>query len=129
MDFNSTHLTAQFQTPPARIGGSQFFWTAKRGFDIVGSLLLFPILIISSIVLLILNPFMNSGSLFFVQTRMGRDCQPFPAIKFRTMREVDNISRGPDDLLEVDRITKLGRFYAKAASTRCLKSSMSCLAR
>ena len=122
MDFDSSHLTTQFQAGYGRIGGSKFYWSAKRGFDIAGSLLLLPVLVISCIVFLILNPFMNSGSLFFVQTRMGRDCKPFQAIKFRSMRAVESISRGPDDPLEVDRITEWAVFCAKVGWVKFRRS-------
>ncbi|MFK5952653.1 MAG: sugar transferase, partial [Desulfobacterium sp.] len=63
------------------IAGSPFFWAAKRLFDIGASLLLLLTLIPAAIAILILNPFLNRGKLFFIQKRMGRDCQPFLAIK------------------------------------------------
>ncbi|WP_254694832.1 sugar transferase [Antarctobacter heliothermus] len=87
---------------------------SKRGFDIVMSVLLLPFLIIFALALLLLNPFYNKGSLFFVQRRMGRNCRSFRAIKFRTMRAVPKISRGADSPLETDRITPLGGFLRKS---------------
>lgn len=90
------------------------FSVTKRLFDIVFSLLLLPLLIIFAIALSILNPFYNQGSLFFVQRRMGRNCEPFRAIKFRTMRDVPQVSRSANCPLEVDRITPLGGFLRKS---------------
>lgn len=96
---------------------SSFRWTLfsvfKRGFDIVMSLALMPVLAILMVSLAILNPFLNRGGLFFVQQRMGRDCKAFRAYKFRTMTEAQNVTRGPNDPLERDRITRLGGFLRR----------------
>ncbi|WP_255446342.1 sugar transferase [Tropicibacter alexandrii] len=86
----------------------------KRSFDIIMSLALLPFLAILAVALLILNPFYNKGSLFFVQRRMGRNCEPFQAIKFRSMTDVPQVSRSADCPLEVDRITPLGGFLRKS---------------
>lgn len=93
-----------------------FRWTlfgwVKRGFDVLLSLYLLPVLIILGVGLLLLNPFFNRGSLLFVQPRMGRDCRAFRAYKFRTMVASD-VKRGPNDPLERDRITRLGGFLRR----------------
>lgn len=96
--------------PPARRRSRSYYWRAKRGFDVGMSLALLAPLIVGGITLLTLNPFLNSGPLLFVQTRMGRGGRPFRAIKFRTMRHAATATRGPDDPLEIERITALGRF-------------------
>lgn len=98
---------------PTAIGGSPLFWASKRCFDIIVSLLLLPTLAFFAIVLLILNPFGNRGSLFFMQIRMGRDCRAFKAYKFRTMHGVKMVHRGPDDPIEACGITKFGKFMRK----------------
>ncbi len=90
------------------------FRVAKRTFDIVGSIILLPLLLTSVFVIFVANPFSNKGSLFFVQTRMGRGCVPFKAIKFRTMRAAPAVKRGADSPLETDRITPLGQFLRKS---------------
>jgi lipopolysaccharide/colanic/teichoic acid biosynthesis glycosyltransferase len=89
------------------------FSVSKRVFDIVMSLALVPVLIILISGLLLLNPFLNRGGLFFVQQRMGRDCKPFRAYKFRTMTDATGKTRGPNDPLERDRITRLGGFLRR----------------
>jgi lipopolysaccharide/colanic/teichoic acid biosynthesis glycosyltransferase len=94
-------------------GGSSIFWASKRFFDISASLLLLLLLVPLAVVILILNPFLNRGKLLFVQKRMGRDCRPFYAIKFRSMTEVAQITRTCDDPIEQNRITRLGRFLRK----------------
>nr|WP_281242702.1 sugar transferase [Citreimonas salinaria] len=86
---------------------------AKRSFDVVVSILLLPLLLICAVALLALNPFYNRGPLFFLQTRMGRNCKPFKAIKFRSMRPAERLSRGADGPLDADRITPLGSFLRK----------------
>ncbi|PYG31073.1 sugar transferase [Pelagimonas varians] len=94
--------------------GSTFFRVFKRSFDIMVSIALLPGLLGAILVLLVLNPFLNQGSIFFVQKRMGRGCKSFQAIKFRSMRKVTKITRSADDPLELDRITPLGHFLRKS---------------
>lgn len=95
------------------VGGTVVFWAAKRVFDIGFSLLLLMPLGLSMLVLTVLNPIWNKGPLFYRQTRMGRDCRAFKAIKFRTMR-CAKVQRGADDPIETDRITPLGRFLRRS---------------
>jgi len=78
------------------------------------SLILLPLLVVISLVVAVLNPFFNQGPLLFLQTRMGRGCHPFTAVKFRTMRKVAKIERGPNDPLETNRITRFGRFMRES---------------
>ena len=89
------------------------FEATKRKFDIVVSLLLLPLLVVATVTLFVLNPFFNRGPVFFVQTRMGRGCVPFAAIKFRSMRVAARIYRSSECPLEEERITPLGRFIRK----------------
>jgi len=98
----------------SELGGGRVFWAAKRLFDIGASLLLLVILIPLAVAILVLNPFLNCGKLFFIQKRMGRDCQPFMAIKFRSMTHVAQITRAHDDPIEQNRITRLGRFLRRS---------------
>ena len=95
----------------SRVGRA--FRIAKRGFDISVSLILLFFMGSTAVVLLILNPFVNPGPLFYRQDRMGQGCNPFRAIKFRTMLPALRIDRGPFDALEVNRITTLGRVLRK----------------
>ncbi len=90
------------------------FKIAKRLFDIIVSLALLPGLVGAIVVLLVLNPFLNRGTIFFVQERMGRNCKSFKAIKFRSMTATSNITRAANDPLEVERITPLGQFLRKS---------------
>lgn len=99
--------------PPKTVPNLTYF-AAKRTFDIVMCLLLAPVMIVTSLVLLLANPSKNAGPLFYVQTRMGRDCKPFRAIKFRSMTCADIIERGADDPLETHRITRLGDFLRRS---------------
>lgn len=87
---------------------------AKRMLDVVVGVFLFVVMIGASLALLVLNPIFNRGPLFFVQTRMGIDCRPFRAIKFRSMTCTSKISRGANDPLETHRITRLGRILRKS---------------
>ena len=93
--------------------GNKLFWINKRIFDIILSLILLPLLFIIGIILLVLNLFFNPGSLLFIQKRMGKDCEFFFAIKFRTMTYVKEITRKYDDPIETNRITPLGRVLRK----------------
>jgi lipopolysaccharide/colanic/teichoic acid biosynthesis glycosyltransferase len=100
--------------PDADATPKRGFLVAKRAFDLMMSAVLLPILIVAGAVLLVVNPFCNRGPLLYIQTRMGQDCKPFRAIKFRSMVEVDAVVRRADDPLEHDRITPLGKFLRKS---------------
>lgn len=90
---------------------SLIYRAMKRGFDLFFcTIFLFPAMLVVLVPLLVLNPIFNPGPLFFRQKRMGRNCVPFRALKFRTMVGQPTHRRGPDDPLEMYRITRLGRF-------------------
>jgi len=97
-----------------RTCGNKLFWINKRIFDLSVCILLLPLLFIISIILLIINIPFNSGSLFFIQDRMSKDCVAFPAIKFRTMLPAKEITRKYDDPIETDRITSFGKILRKS---------------
>jgi lipopolysaccharide/colanic/teichoic acid biosynthesis glycosyltransferase len=99
---------------PNRTYGNKLFWINKRLFDILVCLSLVPLLFIFSIILLFFNYFLNSGSLFFVQDRMGKDCCVFSAIKFRTMVPVKEITRKYNEPIELSRITSFGKILRKS---------------
>ena len=92
---------------------NKLFWINKRIFDIFVSILLLPLLTIIGIILFILNLFFNQGRLLFIQKRMGKNCEVFFAIKFRTMTHVKEITRKCDDPIETNRITPLGKVLRK----------------
>lgn len=71
-------------------------------------LVIWPFLLIVTILLLILN---DGTGAFFLQERPGYKGNPFKIIKFRTMNE----KRGPDGKLlpDIQRITKFGSFVRK----------------
>lgn len=94
-------------------GGSSVFWATKRAFDLTMAAVLLPLLIVFSILLFVLNPVLNPGPVFFVQVRMGKNCRAFGAYKFRTMRQANNIARGPHDPIEMDRIPWMGHILRK----------------
>lgn len=86
----------------------KIFWVYKRVFDILISLLLIPVLISFIAILFILNPFFNKGNIFFIQKRMGQGCKSFLAIKFRSMSNINRITRKYNEPIERERITRLG---------------------
>jgi len=99
---------------PQHTNGNKLFWINKRIFDISVSLLLLPLLFIIVIILPFINYFSNSGHLFFIQERMGKNCEVFHAIKFRTMVPIKEITRKYDDPIETNRITFFGKFLRKS---------------
>ena len=99
---------------PQHTNGNKLFWINKRIFDISVSSLLLPLLFIIVIILPFINYFFNSGRLFFIQERMGKNCEVFHAIKFRTMVPVKEITRKYDDPIETNRITFFGKFLRKS---------------
>ncbi|WP_232830858.1 sugar transferase [Tropicimonas sp. IMCC34011] len=96
------------------MGGSSTFWASKRLFDVGVSLLLLVPMIVLGVALLIVNPFLNPGPLFYRQVRMGQDCRAFWAIKFRSMRPAERISRSVEDPVEIDRIMPLGHVLRRS---------------
>jgi len=96
-----------------KYSNNKLFWINKRIFDIIVCLLLIPLLLLISIMILFINYFLNPGSLFFIQDRMGKNCCVFSAIKFRTMVPTKEITRKYDDPIETNRITPLGRILRK----------------
>jgi lipopolysaccharide/colanic/teichoic acid biosynthesis glycosyltransferase len=95
-------------------GSRSAYGIAKRGFDVAGALVLLVPLLLAALVLLVLNPALNRGGLFFVQERMGRGCRPFRAWKFRTMAAASAIERGAFDPLDRHRITPLGQLLRRS---------------
>lgn len=89
------------------------YFGVKRAIDILIALLALPAIVLIGLILLILNPIWNKGPLIYSQTRMGWRCRPFKAYKFRTMTTTPEVSRGPNDPLETERITRLGMFLRK----------------
>jgi len=93
------------------------YLAAKRGFDLVFStVVLIPAFLVVAISLVVLNPIYNPGPLIFRQVRMGRDCRPFWAYKFRTMRKPakgEARNRGMNDPVEAHRIPPLGLFLRR----------------
>jgi lipopolysaccharide/colanic/teichoic acid biosynthesis glycosyltransferase len=92
---------------------NKLFWINKRIFDIILSSLLLPLLFAIGIILSVFNLFFNQGRLLFIQKRMGKNCEFFFAIKFRTMTSVKEITRKYDDPIETNRITPLGKVLRK----------------
>ena len=92
---------------------NKLFWINKRIFDIVISLLLLPLLFTIGVILLVFNLLFNPGRLFFIQERMGKNCEIFFVIKFRSMTHINEITRKYDDPIETNRITPLGRILRK----------------
>ena len=87
---------------------------AKRAFDCILAIFLLVPLAMSAVILVLLNPFMNTGPLVFRQQRMGHQCQPFTALKFRSMLPATQAARGAFDALETDRITWLGHLIRRS---------------
>ena len=108
-----TDLSDGEQGAMPRANGSPLFWTAKRLFDVTVAALGLPFVAVIGIFLLFLNPFWNPGPLLFRQVRMGRNGQPITVFKFRSMTESAGTVRGPDDPVELDRITRLGAWLRR----------------
>lgn len=109
-DFGSVEKQA-VRSPVAFPAQSLGYRISKRVLDLsFCTLVLLPATAIVALALLVLNPIFNPGPLLFTQKRMGRGCKPFRAVKFRTMASGGGRRRGPDDPVETERITPLGRW-------------------
>lgn len=100
-------------SPAGTAAGKKRYMVLKRAFDLVVAVPLFFVFVFAAVVLVVLNPLFNAGSLFYVQKRMGKGCVPFRAYKFRSMTAAAPVSRGAFDPLDSDRITPLGRVIRK----------------
>lgn len=99
---------------PATRKSSAAFRVSKRFFDVSVSIFLLPVLLMAAFVALAVNPWLNPGPLIFKQERMGRNCRPFIAYKFRSMLCAATIERGANDPLEHYRLSKFGRFLRRS---------------
>jgi len=113
--------------PGRRAALRRVYFTAKRGLDIVATLLLAPFaLLVVGILALLIR--MDGGTAFFCQQRVGRKGKLFYLWKLRTMvpdadqRMSEHLSLNPSARAEWDRtqklacdprITKLGRYLRK----------------
>ncbi len=82
--------------------------------DIGFALAAAPLILFFSLALLILNPVLNPGPLFFSQYRMGKNERRFRIWKFRTMLACEHTLRAHDAQVEVHRITKFGCFVRQS---------------
>lgn len=89
------------------------FMVFKVGFDYLCAIVALPIIAVMAFLLLILNPFLNPGPVFFRQNRIGRHGRPFRMWKFRTMAPSSAEARDPNAQVEADRITRLGGLMRK----------------
>ncbi len=103
----SKHLYKEqyLEAPPK---ASVAFLIYKRTIDFVTSLILLPIIVVICALVLILNPFLNRGKLFYTQERVGKNNTVFLMYKFRTMRGGTESTKFATE--EKVRITPLGRF-------------------
>ena len=76
------------------------FRVFKVVFDYVCALVALPLVALISLVLLLLNPFLNPGPLFFSQERAGRHGKTIKMWKFRPMAAADTDVRAPGAALE-----------------------------
>ncbi|WP_432817038.1 sugar transferase [Sulfitobacter sp. JB4-11] len=114
----SSVLALESYELPEIVHGGPEHWSLKFKLfkaltDYGTALLALPVIALVSMVLLVLNPFLNRGPLMFVQTRMGRYGQPFRMLKFRTMTSADYETRAAHSEVEHHRITRLGRLLRK----------------
>lgn len=92
----------------------------KRGLDVVGSIILIPLLVIPFALLSALIMLDSPGGAFFRQKRMGFRGQEFLMIKFRTMKvrtiSNDTESVRQDAITQSDdaRITRIGYFLRRS---------------
>lgn len=86
---------------------------AKRTLDVVVSLLILtlgaPLFLIPAILIKRESP----GPVFFLQTRIGKDGQPFRIIKFRTMHQHLSGDAPAPTAKDDPRITRIGRFLRR----------------
>ncbi|WP_442956078.1 sugar transferase [Paenibacillus sp. MMO-177] len=120
--FDAATIYTAYERRPLRI-----YLMVKRGFDLtaasLGLLLLSPLFLLVALLIKLESP---KGSVFFYQTRVGRNEQPFKMFKFRSM--VTNAEAMLDNLLSQNeiqgamfkmkddpRITRVGKIIRKTS--------------
>ena len=97
----------------------------KRSLDLIvsvsGLVLLSPLLIAVSIAIML----ESRGGVIYRQSRVGRNCEPFKMLKFRTMTEgahakreslsAQNASEGLFKVIDDPRVTRVGRWLRRAS--------------
>lgn len=87
----------------------------KRIFDFFSSLLLFLLLIPLFIPIIILLRLTSEGEVFYLQERVGFNCQPFKIIKLATMlKDSSNMKGGHITIKDDPRLTFFGGFLRKS---------------
>ncbi|GIV23272.1 MAG: sugar transferase [Bacteroidia bacterium] len=112
----SVRVGSPIEIPWVTIGPtapSPWYEVAKRGMDVVGSLMALVVLAPVMAILAILVRLSSPGPVIFRQERIGKNGRPFIIYKFRTMY-VDAEKEGPALSREGDpRITPIGRWLRK----------------
>lgn len=88
----------------------------KRVGDVLGSLLIMPLLLPIFALIALAIRIDSNGPVFFFQDRIGRGGVPFRMIKFRSMRPARAIVDARDDAITLDndgRVTRIGRFIRR----------------
>lgn len=98
---------------PSQLKHQRNLGIAKRGFDIVSSLvgltLLTPVFAMVAVLILVLD----ERPVFFRQWRIGLHGTGFWLYKFRTMRHLQHAERGEFDAGDASRVTRVGRLLRK----------------
>ena len=91
----------------------------KRLFDIIGSLILLPFVLLEIIILAPIIWLTDKGSVFYNANRAGKDYKPFKMFKLRSMyvnspdlKNADGSTYNSDD---DPRVTSIGRFMRKTS--------------
>lgn len=99
--------------PPQKINEGKFFLFVKRAFDIALSVFCILLFLIPGIVIALCVALTSRGSVFYSQTRLGKNGEEFDIYKFRTMvsdAEKDGaVWAKKDD----DRVTSVGAILRK----------------
>ncbi len=94
---------------------SRFYNVTKRAFDVLSSAILIFLSLPVWAALAIAIKLESKGPIFFRQTRVGQDGQPFEILKFRSMKvDAPKYARSPDEHND-PRITRVGRFLRQTS--------------
>ncbi len=87
----------------------------KKLIDFISAFILLIILTIPFIIIAIIIKFDSKGNVFYRQTRIGKNGQPFKIFKFRTMVSNADQIGGYSTSQNDSRITKIGTFLRKTS--------------
>ncbi len=100
--------------PDAQISANHAYEFWHQSINVISSLFGMILFLLVSPLLMLLNPFLNKGPLFYVQKRVGKNGKEFNLIKFRSMVEDAEKHGARMSVKDDHRVTPLGKLLRRS---------------